>query len=421
MMDFLAAISVFLELRRTPKRFQDRADFLHWQNRKISRWLAKAPAQTAYYGPLMATVAKLDELPIVDKQTLMENFAAFNQPHIDHKTGWQAFDTTRMVGCFHVGASTGTSGNRGLFVISNRERYAWLGAILAKALPNFWRKSERIAVALPLHTRLYDAANRFGPVSLRFFDVTDGPESWVDDLTNFAPTTLIAPPKILCWLADHSAKNLNPVRIFSGAEVLDPIDRQHIEAKFDLKLGQIYMATEGLLGVSCPEGRLHLCEDIIHFELEPQPDSDLVSPIITDFRRETQIMARYRMNDLLRVSDDTCPCGSPCLVVDEIVGRQDDVFVFEVNGKEIQITPDIMRNAVLDANRSILDFRLKQIAKHELTLHLHSKLSKQVALQAADALTKIFENRGISGVTIVHIPDDLNLDTTRKLRRIERI
>lgn len=420
MKGLLTVIAVFVELRRTPRRFRDRAAFLKWQTRKLSKWLNKAPAKTAYYGPLMSNVSKIEDLPIVDKQILMKNFADFNRTKIDRESGWKAFDTTRMVGDFHVGASTGTSGNRGLYVISDRERYVWLGAMLAKALPDFWRRRERIAVALPLHTRLYDVANKFGPVSLRFFDVTDGPESWIDDLLDFSPTTLIAPPKILRWLVDHDPETLRPIRVFSGAEVLDPIDRKHIEARYDLKLGQIYMATEGLLAVSCAEGQLHLCEDIIHFELEPQPNSDLVSPIITDFRRETQIMARYRMNDLLRISTNTCVCGSPCLVVDEIVGRKDDVFLFNSDGKEIQVTPDVMRNAVLDADRDIQDFRIRQTSADQIELHLGLELSDITASMAAKALTQLLEQRGVNFLNIELVRKDLRLDVTRKLRRVER-
>lgn len=44
-----------------------------------------------------------------------------------------------------VGLSSGTSGNRGLFLVSEREQDAWTGTVLAKLLPGgLWRKA-RIA------------------------------------------------------------------------------------------------------------------------------------------------------------------------------------------------------------------------------------------------------------------------------------
>lgn len=82
-----------------------------------------------------------------------------------------------------------------------------------------------------------------------------------------------------------------------------------IEAAFG-PLEQIYMATEGLLAVTCRDGTLHLCEDSVKFEFEPVGEG-LVSPLVTAFRRQAQIMARYRLNDLLRLSTSPCRCGSP--------------------------------------------------------------------------------------------------------------
>ena len=72
----------------------------------------------------------------------------------------------------------------------------------------------------------------------------------------FAPDTIVAPPKVLRRLAESG--RLTARHIFSGAEVLDPLDRAVIEAATGGTVREIYMATEGLLGVSCPLGTLHL-------------------------------------------------------------------------------------------------------------------------------------------------------------------
>ncbi|WP_210212021.1 hypothetical protein [Mesorhizobium sp. M2A.F.Ca.ET.043.02.1.1] len=42
-----------------------------------------------------------------------------------------------------------------------------------------------------------------------------------------------------------------------------------IENFFSLPLDQIYMATEGLLAVTCRQRGLHLAEDSVFFEFEP--------------------------------------------------------------------------------------------------------------------------------------------------------
>ncbi|WBV66998.1 hypothetical protein PGH44_06835 [Legionella pneumophila] len=50
-----------------------------------------------------------------------------------------------MINNIAVGLSSGTSGSRGLFLVSEQERDAWAGIILAKAMPNGLRSRERIA------------------------------------------------------------------------------------------------------------------------------------------------------------------------------------------------------------------------------------------------------------------------------------
>jgi len=412
-----AGIATYMRVRRTATQFSSREDFLGWQQRRLSRWLALAPHRVNAYQDLPRGLP-LGSYPKLDKEALMGRFEAYNRPRITASAGWRAFDGSRMISSYHVGASTGTSGNRGLYVISEKERFAWLGAILAKTLPDIWKPGaprERVAVILPLHTRLYDAANDTGRISLRFFNLQDGPAAWIDELLSFSPTTLIAPPKILAWLADRWTAA--PIRrAYAGAEVLDPTDRQLIESSFGISLGQIYMATEGLMGVSCAHGSLHLAEDIMHFEFEPVGEG-LVSPIITDFSRRTQVMLRYRMNDLLRLSSEPCSCGNPCQVVSEIVGRSDDCFRFQRHGHSVMITPDVMRNAILDADRSIHDFRLTQESDDKVVLTLPMAASQLSLEAAANALARLFDQRQLD-VRLQARQDDLPLETDRKLRRV---
>ena len=180
---------------------------------------------------------------------------------------------------------------------------------------------------LPRTSRLYEAANESKLIKLLFVDLRLGLAAAGEALSAFQPTVIVAPPKALRWFAE-SGIAIAPRLIFSGAEVLDPPDRAVIERRFDLKLREIYMATEGLFGVSCEHGTLHLAEDVVHFEFEPVSGApDLVSPIVTDFTRRTQMTARYRMNDILRLDNRRCACGSAMQAVAEIIGRRDDAFL----------------------------------------------------------------------------------------------
>ena len=399
MFDLRHALAAYLSVRliRTP------AQLHRVQGRRMRRWLRTAVKRAPFYSDHEAT--ELAHLPIIDKATLMDDFNAFNRVGITADMGWAAFAGDKTHGDYIVGASTGTSGNRGLFVISQAERFRWLGTILAKALPGFWRQTHRVAILLPLNTPLYDGARRLRLLNLRFFDIG---EDWKSDLLDFAPSVIIAPPKILRQMAE-AAMPLHPTRVFSGAETLDPLDRTVIEAHFGVPLGQIYMATEGLLAVSCAHGTLHLCEDTMHFEL-PAVGDGLHEVIISDFSRDVQIMARYRMNDLIRLGPP-CPCGLPQRTVAEVVGRMDDCF--DLPGGAL--SPDILRNAVVDADRNITDFRVIQTGAAQIDVLVPNGAELAPVRQAMAAL---LERKGVQAdVTVRHA--DLTPEAGRKLRRVE--
>ena len=385
------------------RRIRTASELDRMHDQRLRHWLRHDVPKVRQYAGFDGDIA---DLPIVDKAALMADFAAFNTAGVTAEMGWAAFAGDRMIGDHIVGASTGTSGNRGLFVISQAERFRWLGTILAKALPGFWRERHRVAILLPLNTPLYDSANRLRRLSLKFFDLTG---DWTAGLQAFDPTVIIAPPKILRHLAEHEMP-LTPRKIFAGAEQLDPLDRAVIEAQFGLTLGQIYMATEGLFAVSCDHGTLHLCEDTMHFELPAVGDADLRELIISDFSRQVQIMARYRMNDLIRLAPD-CPCGSLLQPVAEVVGRMDDCFV--LGPDKVMLTPDVIRNAIVDSDRRIDDFRVVQTGSDAVSLQVAVSMDA-----ASEALRALFRGKGVDVViTPDHAP--IALSTKRKLRRVE--
>jgi putative adenylate-forming enzyme len=413
-MPLTEAFSSFATTLWVSRSAQPRHSFERRQQRALGRWLANAvPKVSAYQG----FSGSITDLPKNDKATLMSNFASFNVPGFTDVAVRDAMQNAIRLDGFLVGASTGTSGNRGLFVISDRERFRWLGSILAKTVADMLWRRQRVAIILPQGGALYDSANRLRRLELKFFDLVSGPEVWQPHLERFDPTVIVAPPKILRFMAEAQFA-VSPKRVFSGGETLDPVDRSIIEAKFGAPLRQIYMASEGLLGVTCPHGKLHLAEDSVFFEFE-EVGQGLVNPLISSFRRDTQILARYRMNDLLRLSPQPCTCGSPLLAVDEVVGRMDDCFAFDGPEGTVMTTPDVLRNAVLNTHHSIDDFRLIQTTNSDLELHLKEGLDVAVQQAAKKAVAQLLLKRGLSPKITLH-EKAFDLQTTAKLRRVER-
>ncbi len=414
MSDRLHAAIAFTQTLWLNRSSQSRTQFKRWQTKQLDKWLQNDLPKVKFYAD---TPPKLHCLPVINKALLMAQFEDFNIGQITAKAAWQAFEATGEINGINIGASTGTSGNRSLYAITKAEQFQWLGTILAKTIPGFLFRTERVAVLLPQVSVLYDATHQTSTIKLQFFDLHQAPEHWLPILKQFNPTTIIAPPRVLRFISERRER-LSPLRIYAGAETLDPVDRKIIESNFGLSLGEIYMASEGLFGVTCKYGTMHLVEDANYFEFE-QVGNGLVSPLITSFQRRFQIMARYQMNDLLRLSTKRCPCRSPLQAVDEIVGRMDDSFLFrQPGGHDILITPDILRNTVLDTSRKITDFRIRRENKNKVVLTLHLTLPQEIAQAAHIALKHQFAAYGL-WPEIVLKRDELKYQPGRKLRRVE--
>lgn len=382
------ALRAYVATMARAAMLRDRATLEAWQARRLQAWLRDT-----------AGVAQLSALPVMDRASLMADFAAHNRLGLSAAAATAiAEGRARPPPGHHVGLSTGTtSGVRMPYLISDAERFVWLGTILAKTLGPGALRRPRVAVALPRGSSLYDAAGDGHALPLCFVPLGAGFAAARAALEGFRPDVIVAPPRLLRWLAGQGAA-LSPRRIFAVAEMLDPPDRAAIRAGFaGARLGEIYMATEGLFAVSCRHGTLHLAEDCVHFELRAMGDGT-VEPVVTDFTRRAQVMARYRTGDLLRVVH--CPCGSPHRAV-IVAGRASD----RIDG----LAPDVLRDAVLGTG--VDDFRLVQSAAGDPVLTLETGVDTQPPRAAVETLlgrSVVVETRPLAP------PEDA------KLRRVMR-
>jgi len=411
------AFRAYLRSRRLHKRLNSRKTIKAYHARALKKLTQHLTTSFPFYSDI--TSRDFDSLPIINKQLMLDNFSGMNLPNAELETIKTAIsDETYKVSDYNIGQSTGTSGNRGYYIISDTERFVWLGTILAKTLPNAMWARQRVALILPGMSSLYSAAPKGSRVDIRFFDLSLGISAWESELEEFAPDTIVAPPKVLRYLAE--AGTLTATNIFSGAEVLDPIDKTIIEDITGKIIRQIYMATEGLFGVSCKYGTLHLAEDVVHFEWELVEGSQLVTPIVTDFTRRTQAMARYRMNDLLELSDTPCACGSAFQAVTRIEGRADDIFYLPSKNGELRlITPDVIRNTLIDCDASINDFQIIQSGKQTLSIQINKDVPQHADARINAAFKALFNTHDLNEIELI-IKRGVQIPYKNKLRRVRR-
>lgn len=304
-----------------------------------------------------------------------------------------------------VGLSSGTSGVRGLFLTSRRERAIWVGAVLDRVIGWSFKKRS-VAFFLRANNNLYEAVNS-KLLAFRFYDLKIRMEDHLPDLECNKPDILVAQPSVMLELAKAKLAGqctIAPSRLISVAEVLEDDYRKTIEAAFGVRVDQVYQCTEGFLGYTCTEGRMHLNEDWLEIERHFIDDEGVrFHPIITDYLRYSQPVVRYELNDILHLGA-ACSCGNPSTVVDRIEGRSDDIFYLEaIDGQVIRMYPDFIRRAVVTADCPPDDFAVYQVTGNRIELDLRSgddAVSDEIFDSVHDNLTKLFMDFGLHDVEI---------------------
>ena len=375
----------------------------------------------------------LAALPVMDKSSMMRDFDSLVTVPVTRDRALEtalAQECSRdftgtLAGC-SVGLSSGTSGHRGLFVVSPREREQWVGTVLALALPRGRSLlGHRIALFLRADNTLYEAAASRA-VSFRFFDTFAPLEPQVVGLAAYGPTILVGPPSVLgelARLAGLQGIELRPQRLISVAEVLDDFQAAKLKRDFDVDtVHQLYQCTEGFLGASCSFGALHLNESVVHFEREYIAPGRWV-PLVTDLRRRAQPIVRYRMGDVLLDRSEPCPCGSAATVLERIEGRSDDALVgVAASGERVVIFADLVARAMVYAH-GVSDYQVVQTAQGELTVHLayaegepaqHEHVRRAVQTE----LVRLWNAHGLADPQVTFVP--FTHDVRVKLRRVIR-
>ena len=287
-------------------------------------------------------------------------------------------------------------------------------------LPKGKLLGHRIAFFLRADNQLYQTIN--SPlIRLEYFDIFKDSQEHIGRLNDYQPPILVAPASTLLDLTkylENQPLEIQPQKVVSVAEILEDRDRDLIRQVFDLsKVDQVYQATEGFLACTCSEGNLHLNEDILSVEKDYLDDHRFY-PIITDFKRRSQPIYRYRLNDILVEDPDACSCGSVFTRIARIEGRSDDIFYFKKADGELQMVyPDFIRRCILFVE-GIQDYQVTQTEDGQVQVAL-SKRSSEIEEAILNQFQVLADQKGFIMPTLTFM--DYQWDTSRKLKRVQRL
>ncbi len=363
----------------------------HWQGHDLAAWRT---------------------LPTVDKRAMVAHFDGFNTVGVTQMAAQQVAASAEQLRDFRptlrtaqgqtltAGLSSGTSGQRGLFLVTEAEIGAWAGVILARALHGLPWQGCRVAFFLRAFSNLYAGVNNPW-LHLRYFDLSQPLDCAVTALNHFRPQLLVGPPSLLTALAAQKAAGaltIDPQRLIAVAEVLEAHDAAALQASFGVPVHQIYQCTEGLLAISCRYGRLHLQEDLVAVQLEPLPTlpgtATRYTPIITDLWRTTQPIIRYLLGDILQVDAAPCPCGGSFRTLAAVEGRVADICYFVgMDGQRMPFYPALLSQLVRACLPPAVDYQIVQPNDGQLEIYLaplptlaHAQFAQQVQAEVIAAI-----------------------------------
>lgn len=368
-----------------------------FQDREIRRLLEFARCHSPWYAGLLGTQGPLPpfhSLPEMDKTLFMREFDRLNtrglqlaslldfaldmEQRRDFLHWYQHREGPRQrQAAYSVGLSSGTSGNKGLTVTP---------ASLARHLPAVFAARGglplsllpfRVLFILRVDNQAFKQIN--SPlVTLGYAHSMTSSAQLIRQANVLRATVLMGPPSVLRLLAPLASGLDRPPRlVVSIAEVLHPQDRQRLEAAFGCPVHQIYQTTEGPIASCCVRGSLHINEDLMYVELLDDQGQPVTRPgqrsarmLVTNLYNDVHPLVRYRMGDQV-ILGGPCACGSGFRVIQEIVGRDDDVlWLLRRDGRFQPVFPDLFSRWIISHSDAILEFQVTQDSPHRLVLRL---------------------------------------------------
>lgn len=410
----------------TPKKFHSRKKIEKIQNRGMKKQIKFVRKNSPFFARHWKGLPddEWSKFPLIDKSIMMDNLSDLLTVRLDVEeakvladNAEKTRDFSPKIGPYSIGYSSGTSGSRGMHFVSEKEQAEWAGFMLARGLDGSIFSKHKIGLILRANSNTFESVGS-SRIEFKFYDLMKPLEEIHESILRDKLDILIGPPSVLRYLADVKSP-LKVKKLVSAAEVLDEIDRKQIEQHFGQIVHQFYSSTEGEIAATCEHGTLHLNEEIMVIQKQwVDEEKGWYHPIISDFRRKTQPIIRYRLNDILVTSKKPCPCGDARESIEAVMGRQDDIFLIKKISEEgyEQVIPDFIRRAVMQMHPSITAYCAIQKSADEIEVQLLPEGLENISYEGFDQVWQKMQTK----TPKITVADYTFKPSATKLRRIRR-
>lgn len=163
-------------------------------------------------------------------------------------------------------------------------------------------------------------------------------DAYLDELEDFDPDFIDGYPSSIRYCAQRAIETDRDIEIsacFPTAEMLREDDRSLIEEGLSTKVYNQYGSTESAAIVTeCSSSSMHVNPEIGIIEVldadgKTVSEGEVGEIVLTALNNRAMPLIRYRIGDMARGPPNyqECDCGREMPIVDEIIGRQDEVVV----------------------------------------------------------------------------------------------
>jgi putative adenylate-forming enzyme len=389
------------------RRFYSEKQIKNYQERELRKLVSTSIRNSPFYrerfnGISIKHLADLTLVSPINKSIMMEQFDRLNTVGL-LREDVQAYAVQKelerdYLGYYKdkyvIGLSSGTSGNKGLYItpreLTKKLPFVFLarGGIPLRFLPL------RILFCLRVFGQGFEDINS-AIVKLAYCSTMTPIEEIVNRINTKRINILMAPPSLVRLLLPLKQKiNIKLKQIVCYAEVLEKEEKERFKKAFNTDVVEIYQASEGQIASACSRGTLHINEDLVIVELQDEKGNIVDQPqvvakhmYVTNLINHAQPLIRYEMNDLIALGKP-CECGSKFRTVEAILGRNDDILNFKTKDNKVQtVFPDLFSRWIITTSDTIREFQVVQ--KNSTSIEIHMDLLADPELKPQDVIDQL--------------------------------
>jgi phenylacetate-CoA ligase len=409
-----------------------RERLIGYQAQQLQRLRTYAYARSPFYRRFHKGLeeAPLNELPVLTKQQLIENF---DEIVTDRRVTLRALDEhvacrspgTRFRHRYWICATSGTTGRHAIIPYGFSE---WATLLASHVRVNDWAgvrwKGPRLRVGIVgADSRWHQSAA--APHSLRSLFAAIKRTSPADPIPDISarlnesdPDVLVSFAGMIPVLVDEALSGrlaITPQAVVSVAEILTPKTRRLVRKAWNLDPYDMYASTEaaGMAADCANHTGMHFFEDLIIPEVvdendRPVPPGNSGTSLLTSvLYSRTVPLIRYRLDDCVTLGAGDCSCGRPFGRITRVEGRVAETLRFPLRDGSVGILHPVRFGSIFDT----LALSGWQVVKHPhcLTISLLAPVTSAVMEEVRSGTEQLLHELGVEGFEVdikvaSHIP-----------------